>query len=519
MRAQRKLLSNKWAGISLLTFLLVTLLYCKADDDTVPLNADQLPGLEYLGRGYDFFGEYADVSAVKSPLIELKNFVREVNAYGIPYAIPENVDFILYNKNEINSIYGQDIREYQENLSISAGVKVKYLGFKASVKTNFAQQYYTHEDFQFATVKNLVSRWRLSLPFDVQTLQGMLTTEAAADLEYLEPAALFSKYGHFMLTEAVIGARVDYSASARRTQEYSSDNFQLYARASYNWAVGNLSVDVSSQYGQTLQTFRSQAQINLITKGGASQYGQSILEGDYSPWIESIRDNPVLCDFTQRSLLPIWELCQNPARKAELEQYFEQLNGENELPPLTKDPLLITDIKIMEVPISDETTISADDPLLAEFARRQVPGYTVLQDNINNDGCSSALFLAYKEEKQSITNTGYSDLYVNYVGPGLSPLSGYIKFIPNLNYTCGKGDSDLLYKPWNNQGNPIRGLMIKVTDDDDPGVPPEGYVWVLSDFIAPANLDWKLVGKKKFLAYTTEVNPNGVIWKKTTTPK
>ena len=545
MKKHLILLPHRLAGVIFITFLLLTLFTCKVDDDTVLLDADKLPGLEYLGRGYDFFGEYADVSAVKSPLIDLESFTKEVNAYGVTYAIPDAVDFILYNKNEISSIYGQDIQEYQKSLSIAAGAKVKCWGFKASVKTNFSEQYYSRSDFQFITVKNLLSRWRLTLPLDIPTLQGMLTQSAASDLEFMDPGLLFSKYGQFMLAEAIIGARADYSASALRTQEFSSTEFQLSARMSYSWLVGSASANISVEDEEKINNFRSQSVVNVVTKGGASQYGQSILEGNYGPWIESVENNPVLCDFTQRSLIPIWELCKDPVRKAELEQYFEQLGEAEKLPDPTQGSLAITDIEIVKVIRPDN--IAWDNPYLAQIASRQKPGWRVLPQNMNNGSCDKALFLAFKEVSPWTGDGGYSDLFIDYlnspkdssisVPPGYGRL--YCRYLPvpdslhypnitgmllgcycNLN-TCSytfpffTGSGILLYYLNCMDGEPIRDLKIVVTDEENPD-PPEGYVWVLSNTIEPANLDWGLGNPKKFLAYRKNLVPHGGIWEPNT---
>ncbi|TNE50711.1 MAG: hypothetical protein EP344_17110 [Bacteroidetes bacterium] len=519
MRTYKKILSRR-AGMVFLVFLLLNTFNCRVDDDIEPLAFDTLPGIEYLGRGYDFFGEYADVSAVKSPLIDLENYTKEVNAFGVTYAIPEAVDFILYNKNEISSIYGQTIQDYQRNLSISAGVSVKCFGFRASVKTNFAEQYYSHSDFQFTTVKNLISRWRLSLPFDIPTLQGMLTEAAAEDLESLAPDLLFKKYGHFLLTEAVIGARADYSASALRTEELSSTEFQIRARASYSWLTGGASASFGYSDSTAVKNFRNESVVNLITKGGASQYGQAILEGDYGPWINSVDYNPVLCDFTQRSLIPIWELCKSPTRKAELEQYFEQLGESEAIPPPSESSMAITEIEIIKV--ERPAGIDADNPNLAQIARRQKPGWRILETNMNNNECDMALFLAFREESPWSSKSGYCDLFVVYdVDTSIKVPTGYRAFTnANLNDKCGaKTTNKLYYLPWSTGGEPIRGLRIEVISDTEPNpIPPEGYVWVLSDIIEPANLDWRLNGSRKYLAYTTHSVPSGGIWEPTFDP-
>jgi hypothetical protein len=66
-------------------------------------------------------------------------------------------------------------------------------------------------------------------------------------------------------------------------------------------------------HGRTPVICRPTVTMATCRSGGSSEYGQFIINGnatDYFPWINSIRDNPVFCDFDNATpIIPVWDLC------------------------------------------------------------------------------------------------------------------------------------------------------------------------------------------------------------------
>ncbi|MCB0626875.1 MAG: hypothetical protein KDC43_23910 [Saprospiraceae bacterium] len=497
----KKPIENLWPLLGLIigVFLVLALADCKKDD---PITELKLPGVENLGRGYDFFGEYADVSSLQSPLIEFGNYSKEVEAFGKSYAIPDEVDYIFYNQGEFTSIYGSTIQEYQSNFSLSAGLQVDYLGFQGSVRSNFSKEYYSNSNYQFVTIQDVIRKWRVSLPLEPATLRTMLTSQASADLEDLSPEALFNKYGTFLLVEAVVGARADYNVSVLKVQEYSAQQFQTYAQASYDWGVGSVEVDVESEYGKELGIFRSEAMTTLKVKGGSSQYGKYIMNGDYVPWIESVADNPVLCDFTNHSLVPIWELAATETRKTELYNYFLGLLEENELPDPVAEQVIVSDVKIVMV---NRGNLDWNDPQLAISAELLKPeGYKLLQGNMNDNHCSKALFLAYDEG--TLGEEGIVGLHIDRTDNGPGPWPGYYKLEPNLDEQCNSAIHFYLYAKKGTEEPILRLKLLTIDYGEDPeDYLPDGFEIVTSE----VNEYWDLLTggdkiKSMYLLYSKQ---------------
>jgi hypothetical protein len=366
-----------------------------------------------------------------------------------------------------------------------------YFGFNVSVNLNFDETYASHSDYSFITVKNLVSRWRISLPTDVTALRAMLTSQAASDIENMTPDDLFFKYGHFMVAEAIIGARADYNASAKITSEFTETDFKTAATMSYNWGTGKVTGTLTTAQQEQIAKFNSESTTTCNTKGGASHLGgMNILAGNYDDWLATVENDPVLCDFTNRSLVPLWELTTNVDRKAELKQRFEELVEEHKINinPNVIDKV-ISEIRIVQIPRGGK---DANNVELYNAASLNTPGYILLPQNVNGNKPDYATFIAYKLKPFTINVTGYYNLIVDDAENSTSPEQGgnygFSKIPPyadcnncnDLNYGIGTG----LYL-WGLPAAPseaqyyIRGLQIVV----DPATedPPVGYTWVVDE--------------------------------------
>ncbi len=62
---------------------------------------------------------------------------------------------------------------------------------------------------------------------------------------------------------------------------------------------------------------------HLELYGGNTQTGHDIIEkSDYDTWLNSIPERLVFCNYTQNGLIPVWEFCDNDARRTELETSY-----------------------------------------------------------------------------------------------------------------------------------------------------------------------------------------------------
>jgi hypothetical protein len=422
-----------------------------SDNPAGPTPDNLLPGIAYMGHGYDIFQEYARADAVMGQLLEYDDY-QAVEVKGESYDVPSDITFMSLNTSDFKSVYGVNAYEYREALAINAHVEGGTWAFQAGLTENYSEEQYRSKYRAFCTVQNLIKKWKLTLPYtDMAKLRSMLTDEARSDLANLPAETLFDKYGTHFLAELIIGARADYNSSLTRSVETSSikNNFQLCAEASFKKGTG--SGDFSMVTENELLTFQSNSIVVTKVSGGRSEYGSYIFQsGNYEKWIESIDniEDLTLADFTDNSLIPIWELCENETRRSELSSAFEDYAEQFALLPMA-------DIAIEGL----DTRLTWDPPITPEL------GWGFVDVDLNRGSGHAYIYLCYKnglDYRQPITD-------ITFIVNQQAVPNGYTKLPQDLNATVGGAFIYLCYKT-GLTGEPIRRVDVLVGHDTVPSL-------------------------------------------------
>jgi hypothetical protein len=262
---------------------------CEEDNPTEPADPTDnlLPGVSYMGHGYNVFGDYAKTEFVKSALFKYDSY-QTVEVNGKSYNVPSDIEYIYVNTAEFKSISGINSHEYRERLGINASLSGSYSFFSMSVTNNYNEELYKNNYRAFCTIQNVIKKWKLTLPYtDFTKLRTMLTDEAKNDIANLAPEVLFNKYGTHFITELLIGARANYNTCVTKSTVTSSikNIFQLCAEASFKKKSG--SGDFSIVTEEQRQIFESNSYQDLKVAGGKPEYGNYIfIAGNYEKWIE-----------------------------------------------------------------------------------------------------------------------------------------------------------------------------------------------------------------------------------------
>ncbi|MDT8401316.1 MAG: MAC/perforin domain-containing protein [Bacteroidales bacterium] len=305
-------------------------------------NPDDINGLENLGSGYDVFEKFADVSQVKAQILDY----RKLSTDGL-------VEKKTLEHSSFNTSSGTSITEYSQSLKISVGLSGSYMFFSGSVKTNFSSNRYSYDSYSFATYHSMINKYQLRLPTDWNgdDLKSYLKSQAKSKLNdpSISPQEIFQVYGTHCLTGLVVGGRLDYSVSARTSDLKENVSIGVYAEASFSKGFGsgtiNTEVINETEYSQFAQSMEK----HLEVYGGSSELGQHIInKDDYDAWINSINDNLVFCNFTQNGLIPVWEFCDDDARKAELQAAYATWASDRDIVVLPTPRACILDLKIVE---------------------------------------------------------------------------------------------------------------------------------------------------------------------------
>lgn len=410
-----------------------------------------LPGVSYMGHGYNVFGDYAKSQYVKSPLLKYDSY-QSATVQGKSYNVPADMEYTVVNTADFKRVYGLNSYEYRKAITINASLSGSYSFFSGSVTNNYNEENYRSNYRAFCTVQNVIRKWKLTLPYtDFNKLKSMLTDEARNDIANLAPETLFNKYGTHLISELIIGARADYNTSVEKSQATSSikNNFQVCAEASFKKGTGAGSYNMVTE--QELQTFESNSFTNTKVSGGRSEYGSYIFQtGNYEKWIESIDniENLTIADFTDNSLIPIWELCADPTRKSQLSSAFDAYAGQFELPSLVDQA--ITGLQF---------EVTYNPPITPE------PGWQMNSWDLNRDAGGAYIYLCYKnglDDQESISD-------ITFIIDNQAVPSGYTKISTNLNEGAGGNAIYLCYKK-EMTNNPIRRLDILIGQNAIPAL-------------------------------------------------
>jgi len=146
-----------------------------------------------------------------------------------------------------------------------------------------------------------------------------------------------------------VGARSDYSVSGRTRDVREGVNVAVYAEASFSKGYGSGSLNTSVITQQEFDKFASNMEQHLELYGGNTQTGHDIIEkSDYDTWLNSIPERLVFCNYTQNGLIPVWEFCDNDARRTELETSYATWATDRKIEVHSTPRVCILDLLVLE---------------------------------------------------------------------------------------------------------------------------------------------------------------------------
>ncbi len=288
------------------------------------------PGLDVLGYGYNVFGEYADQASKKRYcLFRYKNYAPKPIGSSL-YSVPESVILENISNHIVKTVKGESLRDYAKSLAAKAGLEADTMFFSGSIESSYSKDKTGSSQKYYFTYMDANTKWRVSLDERRRSrLLEMLDPDFLNDLETAAPEKLFETYGTHYIASAYIGGRADFTSISEITEGTTAQQIDVAVTSQYK----AISVEASS-HASWAETFKkSKTRTSLRVVGGNSEYANNIQSWEvYKLWADGIEERPVLCDFDQDSLKPIWGFCKDARRKAELIAAFDALCKERPLP-------------------------------------------------------------------------------------------------------------------------------------------------------------------------------------------
>ena len=296
------------------------------------------------------YSQFVDIADVTSYLGYGYNVIesRYINKYDVLKTNPifnieqlSNTNLLLDRE---NSLYARSYKEstmqdfsetYNANLTINGSYGPFFSG---GLKLDFAWNNNAKSYYYF--YKGVVSLKTFTLTMSAQNsdLRNMLASEFEYDLNNMQPALLFGKYGTHFIKDVTMGGRLELNTT------FSSDSLSITsdtqtavdARIEYmNFALG---MGGSASSSSTLSQYHVVENQNVFCVGGPQlpMTGAANVKTYLNQWINSFNTDlsySALVDVPNyQSLVPLWELLSpsNQARRNQLETYFNSaVSGSN----------------------------------------------------------------------------------------------------------------------------------------------------------------------------------------------
>lgn len=486
-----------WRGLlAVVLFLAVIFTMCSCD---APLTKEQvdlfkdppgaISGAIYLGCGYDIFGHYAKTSSLKQRVLELGAYSGSINYDGKDYTAPEQIELLPILEAEVNSSFGETLTKFMEDYKAHTKVSVSGALWQASLKADFNYNHNELKQYFYHRLSQVYDQYRLRLTnVEESQLKAMVNPQFKTDLETMDPAKLFDKYGTHYLAEVVMGARCDYNARTEKTEETLKIKTKIEACGKKKFGSIGAKCDASVDTDHEMETYENHTTVQIRAQGGHLQKIDAIrTANDYSSWLDSINaGNYSMCSFTQDSLRPIWELCADKGRREVLAAAFDVYAAGKQLPLPTDET---GELCLLHLTTAKGSTAAVSVP----------QGFTKINVDLNSGAGGKYIYLCYQKGRAGSTDPlPITDLVLRHDKGAQG--DGWEKIPQDLNEGAG-GDYIYLWYKRDPSKSPIHAVNVK-SGKNTPSTP--GYTYVTwNDSSESADVNRGARGDYIWIEYTT----------------
>jgi hypothetical protein len=426
-----------------------------------------IPGAEFVGCGYDVFGEYASPGAVIGEIFDFtkaKAFTTHAYKSGAAaWSVPSPMVVRKMDPTRSYSRKGETIQEYSRDLSRSVDLEGGFLGFGAEVEAKYSATERFKTESYFTDVRFNHSLYSLRLDVSTTEAQALLTPQFKTELESGDPKKLFSKYGTHILAGVVMGGALRQWSSTDRSSYNSNVSIDAAAQARVDMLVWDAGGSLSVQMKEAVHKFEQLSTFQVEARGGdpTLRAGAWQSQARWDEWIGSIPADASFVDFTNPTtwapLVPVWKLSKSSRRQQELEnaytKYAREISAKTDLiGPVVAKLQVIRDSKNGEI--------------------SPPRGFTKLSPDLNKGAGGDFIFLCVQKlTRARLSQAGLApitDLAVIY-GKHASPPAGFEKIGVDLNKGAGGHYIYLCYK----RGNPDEAIReIRVIHGNDASIEP-----------------------------------------------
>lgn len=402
------------------------------------------------------------------------------------------VDSITETHSDVVVITENSKVDLAKSLSISAGLEAKYMAFSASVDTEYKSSFTSSEERAYTKLISRIKKKRHF--FHDSSYVKRLDPDFSRDLYSADvsPADLFSTYGTHFIREAGVGGTITMNLITSKDKSESKESLSVKAKASFGELVsGHYNHDQDS----TTTKFLERSEYSFFSDGGKDISSLTIDEfmKEYPNWVDYISNKPDTWEFcylpSSNSLLPIWQLCRDSARRKQLKSHYE-IEAAKIMSNLANAETFVSEIRIN----------SASKKPNAYHADQN---FTLVDQDLNEKAGGNYIYLQYRtqtlaqinaEGRKPITNLVLMKtdkaLRLNKcrIADGNGRLATYYRIDVDLNERAG-GKYIYLWYTYDTVYSPLTAIDAYVNDERPTSNEWSTVYWNGTFSIADVNYD------------------------------
>ncbi|PJJ84029.1 MAC/perforin domain-containing protein [Mucilaginibacter auburnensis] len=283
---------------------------------------------DLLGYGYDVTGVYANPISSKFSVIDVARLKAD---------FPTRVESQASTLQDLRLVAGENAQSYLKNLATNVSSSLTLGIFKGSISGSFSDNESFSSKYVYSSFNLIIHQKILRLNASYSILKQYLQPTFEYDIQHNTPEAIVASYGTHVLSDFVLGAKLEalYRSETKKfdrtTAAKAGVDVGIKAIFSINTGYNYSANDTYDNYSQTLnyKTYGGDPTKSLV---GSITIGQPVSGINIADWQGSATpQNSQLVDINQGGLIPIYELIDDPAKKAAVMTYVNQYLAANQV--------------------------------------------------------------------------------------------------------------------------------------------------------------------------------------------
>jgi MAC/Perforin domain len=222
-------------------------------------------------------------------------------------------------------VYEDSFLQLSHTLTVEAGLKGSYGDFSGSVSSKFGSVEKRTEKRHLQKISFTVSGYSHSIKATRASLKTLLNEGFRGALATMTPGDLFREYGTHLINKIIMGGRAEFFCQTSDIYSMSKQEFQVIARSKYKAAGGKIEGNQSTDTTNSKKEHLVLGSVSVDIIGGSAKGAIMLKDGEWSKWAASCKTSPAFLGLDEDDgLVPIWELTDDPARRAAIQEAYQR---------------------------------------------------------------------------------------------------------------------------------------------------------------------------------------------------